>query len=398
MVDRPGFGIGRLLFAGLVIALLWVFGWGACIPHALPWLDKPEPAARAPGIVYGAERVIAQGNPPSPVLMGWAGQEVAAQALRELRPQVFAYSPHEWQAIAAKRVILWPQWRATNKGQDPPNFPQPVGDCVSRGWSHGLEAALATRAVLTGQWPDEFVRVYPPYIYGISRAQIGGGGIGGDGSVGAWAAKGVEKYGVLAWTSDCPKYEANNIRAWGRSGPPSWAIERARKYPAEVRFVTDFESACVAISQGWAVPVCSNVGYGKIVEANGRIEGRESGSWAHCMVFLGFDSRPGFEALYCYNSWGPNAHARAERYATLDAAPPGGFWVPMASVNRMLRQQDSYAVSFGGFSQSQILRSFQVVDSFRTELKSVENVAGVAGVILFAWLIVAAYWYGNDVI
>jgi len=96
--------------------------------------------------------------------------------------------------------------------------------------------------------------------------------------------------------------------------------------------------------------------------AHERIEGVPSGSWAHCMVFIGFDTREGQQALYCLNSWGPDAHAPCPQYATLDGAPCGGFWVPRATVEGMLAQQDSFSVSFDGFTRPQapILEAFTV--------------------------------------
>jgi hypothetical protein len=98
------------------------------------------------------------------------------------------------------------------------------------------------------------------------------------------------------------------------------------------------------------VAVCSDVGFEKIVERNGRIEGVRQGSWPHCMAFIGYDVNSGREALYCWNSWGPTAHAPEESYDRLDKAPPGGFWVLKKDAESMLRQQDSFAVSFNGFT------------------------------------------------
>lgn len=352
----------------IVLTLLWAIlsalGLGWLYEYARPLISPfltPPPVTqsqRAPAL-----EVVIQSTPPTTVNYGWAGPDVAQKALAELGDQVrvFDYEPTEWQAIEGRRVVLWPYVRGTNRGRDPPNIPQPVGDCVSRGWSHGCEHALATHIYLCGR--GEFVRVYPPYIYGVSRVLIGGGRLGrGDGSTGAWAAKGVEQYGVLAWTDDCPAYTATNIREWGYRGPPTEYIARGKKHKAATKLVTDFASACVAISHGWPVPVCSNQGFSKIVEANGRIEGRPSGSWSHAMVFIGFDTREGYEAVYCLNSWGPNAHARCEHYAQLDAAPCGGFWVQKQVADRMLSQCDSYSVSFDGFTQSQspVLRAFEV--------------------------------------
>lgn len=347
-----------------ILAVLWaVLTWSGC-GWLFPWISPvirqaPQPPTETE-IHTPAETVLTTESGGDRTEYGWAGPQMAATARAELGPQIhaYAYDPAEWAAIEGKRIVLWPYIRAINSAfGDQDNIPQPAGDCVSRGWSHGCEFSLAVWAYFNG---GKFTRVYPPYIYGISRVQIGGGRIGGDGSVGAWAAKGVEQYGVLEWTADLPRYEAANIRAWGRNGPPASAIEKGKLHTASTRLVTDWPGLCVAISQGCPVPVCSNQGFQKIVEANGRIEGRASGNWAHCMVLIGCDTRPGLEAAYCLNSWGPNAHAPCEKYKALDGAPCGGFWIPRKTVESMLAAKDSYAVSFDGFArrQSAVLKAF----------------------------------------
>ena len=334
----------------IVQAALWgiltLLGLGWLYPWVAPIVRQPEPPT-------AVETVLSTESGGDRTEYGWAGPAMAAVARAELGPQIqaYTYDPAEYAAIDGKRIVLWPYVRATSSDfADQLNIPQPVGDCVSRGWGHGCEFALAVHAHFGG---GKFTRVYPPYIYGISRVQIGGGRIGGDGSVGAWAAKGVEQYGVLEWTSDLPRYEASNIRNWGRNGPPAQYIEKGKLHKASTRLVADWQGLCVAISQGCPVPVCSNQGFQKIVEANGRVEGRPSGNWGHCMVFIGCDTRDNMEAAYCLNSWGPNAHAPCDKYKGLDGAPCGGFWVQRKVVESMLAAKDSYAVSFDGFKPQQ---------------------------------------------
>jgi hypothetical protein len=155
---------------------------------------------------------------------------------------------------------------------------------------------------------------------------------------------------VLANDEDgCPPYSGNVARDWGKNGPPAKWVTIAQAFKAETRRITDWDDACQALVNGWPIAVCSSAGFDKIVEAHGRIEGRWTTSWAHCQCFIAMDTRPGREGLYCLNSWGPNAHAKASRYAELDGAPPGGYWVLRADVEKMLKQGDSHAVSFNGF-------------------------------------------------
>ena len=283
---------------------------------------------------------------------GWAGEDVAAEARKELGKD----APPELLIVGADRadtadsyIALWHFAKRCNGGKHLTNVAQEVGDCVSWGTGNACEYSLAVQIVL-GQADGKFREAYPPYIYGASRVQIGGGKIRGDGSVGAWAAKAIEQYGVLAQDEPgVPDYSGSIARDWGKHGPPPNFVTLAKPFTAETRRITDWDDACQSLANGWPIAVCSSAGFGKIVEANNRIEGRWSTSWAHCMCFVAMDTRAGREALYCLNSWGPNAHAAAKRYAELDGAPPGGFWVLKADAEKMLKQGDSHAVSFNGF-------------------------------------------------
>jgi len=285
---------------------------------------------------------------------GWAGAEKA----REARLALGAEFPREYQPTVTEeefsgRVVkLWEFARDRNLGRHWPTGKQEIGDCVSWGWSHGVLYTLAVQLVLTGG-DAALERPFQPYIYGVSRVQIGGGRINGDGSLGTWAAAGVKKHGVITEKAPgVPPYSGQVARQWGRSGPPREFLSLGEKSPADVRLIRTWEEACSAIATGHAVPVCSDVGYERIVERNNRVEGVRQGSWPHCMCFIGFDARPGLEALYCLNSWGPDAHAPADSYGRLDKAPPGGFWILRRDVEQMLREEDSFAVSFTGFKSA----------------------------------------------
>jgi hypothetical protein len=302
-------------------------------------------------ITDAAAQIVGMAPPQPDRKFGWAGQAAAKQA----RLALGAEFPAEYQATVSEeefkgRVLkLWEFTRDRNGGKHWPVVRQEIGDCVSHGYAHALRDTLAVELVMSGS-EQPLVKPYPPYIYGTSRVQIGGGRINGDGSLGAWASAAIKKFGVLpSNASNCPPYSGQVARTWGRSGPPREFLEAASKSLADVRLIKTWEEACSAIATGHAIPVCSDVGFEKIVERNGRIEGVRQGNWPHCMEFNGFDARPGLEALYCANSWGPDAHAPADSYDRLDKAPPGGFWVLRKDVERMLAQEDSFAVSFTGF-------------------------------------------------
>jgi hypothetical protein len=297
--------------------------------------------------------------PPQPDRkFGWAGSAVAARERIRMRgagefPQDYGRGPElvlRADDVAVKRLGLWEFVRDRNRMRHWECIRQEIGDCVSHGWSHCGLIAGAVEMVLNGK-PVAVVKPFPPYVYGTSRVQIGGGRIRGDGSLGSWAAAAVKKYGYIPENApSCPKYGGSLAREWGRSGPPAEFLKIGQQFLADVRLVQTFDEAVSAIATGHPVAVCSDVGFEKIVERNGRIEGVRQGSWPHCMAFIGYDVNAGSEALYCWNSWGPTAHAPEESYDRLDKAPPGGFWVLKKDAEAMLRQQDSFAVSFNGFT------------------------------------------------
>ncbi|NDF13055.1 MAG: hypothetical protein EB060_09630 [Proteobacteria bacterium] len=247
-----------------------------------------------------------------------------------------------------KRVVLWDYAKKVNGGSHLPTFRQAVGDCVSMGAANAVNYLAAMEIIRLGD-REKFRPAFQPFIYGISRVQIGGGRISGDGSVGAWAAEGVRKYGILAADEPgTPAYSGDVARTWGRKpGPPQDALAAAKPHCLKsTAQVTTYEQVRDAIANGYPVTVASNRGFQmRGVRDRGKLWGSPAGSWAHQMAFIGVDddsSRPG---CYCLNSWGPDAHG-----APVDDAPPGGFWVDAEVVTQMVRQGDSFAFSqFDGF-------------------------------------------------
>lgn len=285
-------------------------------------------------------------------LCGWAGPEVAREAYTELKGRFVPFRLSRAEGPAGednRRVVLWDNVKAV-LGRHTENYAQQVGDCVSFGTKNAIEYLLCVEISrhLAGEGPPppiDFHPIFPPYIYGISRVQIGGGRIGGDGSVGAWAAAGVSdpRYGVLpADEPGVPKYSGSLARVWGRRpGPPAQFIGIAKaNLIKDVAKVTSFADAKAAIQNGYPVTVASNRGFRMAGHVrSGKLWGIPSGSWAHQMCFVGYDSDPE-EALYCLNSWGPGAHGTPP-----DDAPPGGFWVQAKVADSMLKAEDSFAYS-----------------------------------------------------
>jgi hypothetical protein len=230
---------------------------------------------------------------------------------------------------------------------------QGIGDCTSWGWGHAADVGLAIDYVLGTS--GDFHTVATEAVYGLGRVEGSGRSRGGysDGSYGAAMAAGVTKYGVVfridytgqaSAETDLRVYSKDRAKAWGNFGCGGQNDDgrldaQARRHPVkQVALVTTYAEAVEAVRNGFAIAVCSGQGFTKQRDAAGFA--RASGSWAHCMVFLGvrFD-RPG---LLCLNSWGPRWISGPK---WPEDQPDGSFWVDEAVVERMLRGRDSYAVS-----------------------------------------------------
>ncbi len=250
---------------------------------------------------------------------------------------------------AGQRVVLWDFARKVYGGKHLPTFRQEIGDCVSMGAANVVNYLQCMQIIREGK-NQIYHPAYQPYIYGISRIQIGGGRLGGgDGSVGAWAAEGMKKYGVLR--ADFPgvaPYSGSVAKKWGaRPGPPSSFIAEAKQYLVKTYSqVNSYEDVIEALYNGYPVTVASNRGFQMAPRVDkGKSWGSPSGSWAHQMCFPGFDDDSRRPGCYLLNSWGASAHG-----TPADDAPPGGFWIDADVVTAMCRQDDSFAFSqFDGF-------------------------------------------------
>lgn len=275
-------------------------------------------------------------------LCGWGGRKLAVEANRRLglRPLSAYGLPRE-----AETRRLW-DFAVRVTGEHLPNYRQEIGDCVSFGMKNAVQYLSCVEIAQGARF--EYHAVFPPFIYGVSRHDIGRDRLGSsDGSLGSWAAEGVRKYGVLfADDENVPPYSGRVASQWGsRSGPPREFYGLAQDNPVKtVALVTSFTEAAVALSNGYPVTVASDQGFqmeGRI--RDGKCWGVPAGSWAHQMCFIAVDMSA--RALFCLNSWGADLWSEQP-----DGAPPGGFWVAEQTCARMLAQEDSWACSqFEGF-------------------------------------------------
>lgn len=330
--------------------------------------------------VLPPDRKLPIPDPPSPIFVpppdGW--KPVEEQVVHAGRIyHTGRREPTEDQRADTFRALRFPRFRLTEAGREPVRDadapvwrlafkgrgqPIPVrdqgqlGSCVSFGFSAALEYTMGAQVALTKQrqnLPDSCQEA----IYGGSRVEANGGRVpfSGDGSTGAWAAKWLEQTGgMLArgkyGSVDLGAYDVNRCRQWGDRGVPDELEAECKKHPAHCALVSTTDELKTALGQGYAVAVCSGVGYADQPsrDANGFLRAR--GSWGHCMAIIGYRAdRAGFLIL---NSWGSDWVSGPKGFGD---EPDGSFWAATADVQRMLSERDSYAVANAdGFRKRQI--------------------------------------------
>lgn len=280
----------------------------------------------------------------NPRLMGWLGPKKAKRAIARLRRQGFVIE----MAEAAERRLLQapdpiaarPIWELAMRvlGRDIPAGRQEIGDCVSWGMKQAGERRQIIEIAM-GQ-EERFRPWFAPWIYATSRNQVGRG-LSGDGSLGVWAAKAVAEYGILFEDDEgVPAYSGSLARKWGsRSNianpvyEPFFAI--ASDNPCLCVEVRSAEEA-VAMIRDYRRPltIASMRGFKmQPREYRGKHVFTPSGSWAHQMCWIEYDSELG--ALYRLNSWGAEAHGRP-----LNGETPGGAWNLLEDIEREFKTMD----------------------------------------------------------
>jgi hypothetical protein len=286
-------------------------------------------------------------TPPVPAF-GWVRDDVAVEQVSQtLRFKVFADTPAgQDNKPLPPAVYLWEAYRKIDPNGPPSKNQGQVGSCVSFGTNNAILRTMACDIVINGR-AFELKDIAEEVTYAGARVQIGGGRIRGDGAVGAWAAKFVlpenggivsrEKHGAY----DLTTYSESRARSWGNSGVPADLMPVAKEHPvAEITQVKSWEEAKKALSQGYGIAVCSDQGFSMQRDARGVAAPR--GTWAHCMCLDGYHTDGGREYGHIENSWGPKAHTGPVGWGN---PPPSGFWADSATIDRMLKQGDSWAFS-----------------------------------------------------
>jgi hypothetical protein len=292
--------------------------------------------------------------------------KAAEKYVSSLKWPTLAEAGPELKSDDKRDVVLWP---AIVKVK--PNYSrvaQAIGSCVGHGFAGCIDALSSTEIVVHGEAEDWPGRCLEASIYSLSRVEARGltRNYGGDGSYGAAAAKAVTEWGCLHYDVDYngtifKEYSGTREKQWGASGLPDELEPFAKKRRvATATLVTNFKQLCDAISSGYPVAQCSQQGFVFKRDEDGFCKANNAG-WSHCTAFIGkrMGKRPG--ALY-WQSWGPKSNSGPhysgvpgkEMHPAFEGCT---FWVDADVVDRMLKGQDSYALSgYKGFPPRKLPR------------------------------------------
>src|SRR5437868_7515840 len=97
------------------------------------------------------------------------------------RPLFADAAPHLLAAPADGDVFLWDACRRATGGHLPAHDQDGVGCCVGEGFSSAVEYLQCVEIALGGE-AEEYSPISSESVYALSRVEVGGGRIGGDGS------------------------------------------------------------------------------------------------------------------------------------------------------------------------------------------------------------------------
>lgn len=295
---------------------------------------------------------------------GWVQDKAATQRLlnrlqRQGKPQTFEQAAPKLLRVGAGDDAVF-YWNSEQRvlGKTLPSWDQKrVGSCVGFGYGRAVQDLLLNE-VSSGQpevWPGS--EQCPEVIYAGSRVEIGGGGINGDGSIGAWAAEFVKEYGTVKRDKygnlDLTVYNEAACRRMGDTGLPADLEKIAKMHPVkEIALITSADGLWAAIGTGKGVPICSMLGFTTARDADGYC--RQTGQWAHCMEVRGRFVHPTRgRSVVIQNSWGDylgSSNAKV-KYRTADgsvkeeALPQGCFAVELNVAARGLAERDTFALA-----------------------------------------------------
>lgn len=272
--------------------------------------------------------------------------------------KTFSATPAGQVRDLPKQVFLWEAERKLT-GEPPPAKDQnPEGSCVGFGGTTAVERTLAAAIVARNGDRSEFTHFSEEVTY-IGSRTLGAVAAGGrpmnprtQGSAGVYAKLFVTQYGMVPkgkhGAHDLTNYSAQRAAQWRSAGLPKELEAVAKKYPVKsAAKVTSWDQFKAAVGNGYGVSICATWSYSRQRDANGVALPTREG-WAHCMAGDGYIVLPdGREFGHIENSWSKNGGAGPYHIGPTGWGNPStaGFWASAESIERALREGNSYAFS-----------------------------------------------------
>lgn len=343
----------------LAIAVVSAYGTYLAIPPAVIEVIKEVPVAQAEPRADEFDNIIDR--------HGWRPDAEAAD-LDAARSAFRTFADTPAGQVAAvelpKQVFGWQAIEKLTGKPTPLKDQNPTGSCVGFGTTTAIENTLATEILLRKGDPSEFTFFSEEVTYAGSKVQgaraMGASVSRSDGSAGVFVKAFFENGGGMVpkgkyGATDLTTYDATRARSWNLSGPPAEVLAVAKKYPVKsVAKVTNWAQAKQAMASGYFPSICASWSYSRQRDANGVAAVTREG-WSHCMALTGYyvDPATGKEYGHIENSWTNLPDARGNRTGqAYHTGPTGwgnpttaGFWATSDSIDRALKQGDSYAYS-----------------------------------------------------
>lgn len=268
----------------------------------------------------------------------WCDPEDVAKLLGELPHPLFGAAAYNLYGTGEGKVAL--PFKNLLKF-DPgfgPSERQVQGDCVSHATRNAVDVTRSCE-IVGGQREDFVAR-------GATEAIYGSRGFSGEGMSCSMAARFVHQTGGILVRKKYDKYDLSEYSAiggsWGSRGVPAELVQEAKKHQVKtISLINTVAQARDALANGYAISVCSNVGFSSRRDKYGIA--KRSGSWGHAMAWVGMDdSREVYnETLFLVqNSWGVwnGGEKRLDQ-------PDGSFWIRQSDAEDMLSQNGSWVFS-----------------------------------------------------
>lgn len=272
--------------------------------------------------------------------------------------RTFADTPAGQVKELPKQVFLWDAERKLTGELPPAKDQNPEGSCTGFGGVTSIERSLASAIVARNGDRSEFTHFSEEVTY-IGSRTLGARAAGGQpmnprtqGSAGVYVKQFVTQWGMVPkgkyGAHDLTNYSAARAAQWRSSGLPKELEAVAKKYPVKsAAKVTTWDQFKHAVGNGYGVSICATWSYSRQRDANGVALPTREG-WAHCMAGDGYIVLPdGREFGHIENSWSRNQGAGPYHIGPTGWGNPStaGFWASAESIERALREGNSYAYS-----------------------------------------------------